>query len=620
MRALRLGCGAVVLLLATYAVAAPQQAPDLRRAVPNDVFLVVYGKHNPERDFQREYYKEVWKTAQDSKIVERAAKIVTSRLSPDDVAKAKAVLAEIETAAAPIKLEELADAKEVVYAQRMIYSTGEVKMPVSQHLLLLRLTPEAAAHTQEGIKNLFGLVEKYSEGKVPAKSSVEGDVTIVSLGVPPQVPFQPTVMRLGDVLLICSSDEMARQSLKMLTGGEGASKFDDPRLKEAMRHLPEPEDGLVFYDGRQQFSELRKMGDFIRSVSHGDAKAARVAGLVDLLMDECAILDYAVSVDYTEGNLNRTAELGKLMPGAEKKTLAKMLDSGKPFTDWQAWVPADALSYSLSTGVNLHPLYERVMAVIKERFPEAEQGLAKFEQIQSQIDFHLDADLLQAFSGERISISLPSGTPRGQQSVLALRCEKPDRIRELLHRLVDTLSKQPAVAMQQLRLTKSQELDGFDEVSVALLAAQGVKPVVGFREGWMYVGSNAAAVKKVLDNKAGASQKVSESKAFQQFHLKVEGPVDSISYTNLAESTRQTASILTQIGTMGPMVLAMAGAQAKPEDLKPVQEALGLLPSIAKIVSKFDFLEARLSVTQAGSEPGTYHRQSVTVVRPAAGK
>jgi hypothetical protein len=65
------------------------------------------------------------------------------------------------------------------------------------------------------------------------------------------------------------------------------------------------------------------------------------------------------------------------------------------------------------------------------------------------------------------------------------------------------------------------------------------------------------------------------------------------------------------------MILGMVGAKAKPEELKPVQEALALLPSVAKIVSKFDFLEAQLSVTQAGKEPGTYETREVTIVRPA---
>ncbi len=585
--------------------------------------MVVHGKHNPERDYQGEYYKAVWKTVEETKIVEQATQIVVSRLSRDQVEQAKAVLEEIKAAAAPIKLAALANCKEVVYAQRMSIMSEKVKAVTSHHLLLMRLTPEVAAETQEGIKNLFGLAEKYSKGKVSVKTSTEGDATVVALGIPHEVPFQPTAIRIGDVLLLSSSDEMARRSLDMLVRGEGTSKFDDPRLKDALGRLPEPEDSLVFYDARQQVSQLRGMVDFLRSIGQGKPEVARIAGLVEVLFDEVSILDYQVAVEYTEGNLNRSVVYGKIMPGVENKTLAKVLGGGEPFANWQAWVPANAVSYSLTTGVNLHPLYERIIAVIKERFPEAGPGLAKFEEIQSQIDVHLDRDILQAFSGECVSVSLPAAAPSpfaGHDWVMAMRCQKPDRIRELLHRLADKAKEHPAAAAQQLRLTKSETLEGFEEVSALVLTVFGVKPVLGFRDGWMILGSNAEAVKTVLETKAGKGPTIADTKAFKQFQLKVEGPVRSISYTNLAENTRQTAKFLNQAGTLLPMIIGMAGVKANPDDLKPVQEVLGLLPSLGKIVSKFDFLEASLSVTQAGDQPGTYQVRTVTVVRPPAGR
>ncbi len=624
MRTLRLGLSGAILLLASCvaaAAAAQPKAPDLRRAVPADVYMVVYGKHNPERDFQREYYREVWKTVDQTKIIQRIAEIVASRLSPSEVEQAKAVLEEIKQAAAPIKLDALADAKEIVYAQKMAPLSDVVTVPVSQHVLLVRLTPEAAAETQKGIANLFGLLEKYAEGKVTVKSSTEGDAAIVALTMPQEVPFQPTVVRIGDVLLLASSDPLARQSLGMLVRGEGPSKFDDPRLKEALGHLPAPEDGLVFYDGKQQFAQMRGMGDFIRSVAANDPNAQRVAGLMDLVFDELAILDYEVTVEYTEGNLNRTAAYGKLLPGAEGRTLAKVFGSGEPFKDWQAWVPANAVSYSLSTGANLHPLYERVMAVVKERFPEAGPGLEKFEQFQNKIDVHLDRDILQAFSGECVSLSLPAAAPPGSGragSVWALRCHKPERIRELVHRLVDKLKEHPVVAAQQLELAKCEGLEGFEQVSALVLAGFGVKPVVGFRDGWMFLGSNAQVVKTMLEAKAGKGPPITDTKAFKQFQLKVDGPVHSISYSNLGERTRQTAAMLNQAGAIAPMIVGLAAAEAKPEQRKLIQDVLGLLPSVGKIVAKFDFLEAKMSVTQAGDQPGTYLRRSVTVVRPPA--
>jgi hypothetical protein len=285
-------------------------------------------------------------------------------------------------------------------------------------------------------------------------------------------------------------------------------------------------------------------------------------------------------------------------------------------------VPAEAISYSLNTGANLHPAYEWIMAVIPERFPEAQQFLEEFERLQADLDVHLDRDILQAFSGECVSVSLPASTESamgGQDTVIALRCHKPERIRELLHRLVEWLRQYPALESQELQLVSSSRLKGFDELSALALTAVGVRPVIGFRDGWMIVGSNAEAVQRVLATRAGQGKTMADTEAFRQLGLKIEGPVDGVRYNNLAESIRRIAQVLNQVGTVAPAILALAGVEGDAEELKPVQEVLALLPDVAKIVAKFDFLEAKLSVTQSGDDPLSYTRRSVTVVRAPSG-
>ena len=622
MRTLGFHTSAALILLTGIAVGAEEnQSPDLRRAVPADAYLAIHQRHNPERDYQRAYHEEIWDTIVETRIIERAVKIATDRLSEADVEKAKSIIDELRTAAEPFDLEAVSNAKETVYAQFMVAGTVESKQPLTgQHLVLIRVTPEAAASCEEAVKNLLGLVEKYSEGQLPVRSMDEGDTSLTTLMLPPPFPFRPTVARLGDVLLLSSSEEGARRSLAMLGGAEGESKFDDPRLRDALAKLPKPEDSLVFYDGRQQFSQMRGIAEFIRQIAQGEPEAERIAGLIELLFDEVSIPDYEVTVEYTEGNLNRTASYGRLVPGYEDKLLAKVLWNGEPFEDWRTWVPSDALSYSLWTGINLHPVYEKVVSVIEERIPEAKPGLEKFEQIQSDLGVYLDRDLLQAFSGESVSVSLPAANPAtfgGQDSVTAVRCHKPDRIRQLIHRLMHQLNEIPAVAMQQLALVECADMEGFEELRALPWGPWGIRPVIGFRDGWMFVGSTAQAVKTVLDTRAGEGDlPISDTEDFKRFNLQVDGPVYSIKYGNTAESTRQIAKVLNQAGMMAPMIIAMAGAKADPEAIEPFKEAMGLLPSAAQIVSRFDFLEAKLSVSQAGDEPGSVRKQSVTVVRP----
>ena len=197
-----------------------------------------------------------------------------------------------------------------------------------------------------------------------------------------------------------------------------------------MQRLPEAEDSLVFYDGKLHFSQMRKLVDFIRQAGQNDPKAGRIADILESVFDEVSIIDCQVTVEYTEGNLNRSASFGRLLPGSEGKLLFKAFAAGQPFENWQTWVPAESLSYSLQTGVNLHTLYEGVVQLIRDRIPKAQSGLEKFEQLQSAWDVHIDRDILQAFSGEFVSVSLPAATPQtfgGADSVLALRCQKPER-------------------------------------------------------------------------------------------------------------------------------------------------------------------------------------------------
>jgi len=265
----------LLLAMAQYVVAA--DAVDVRRGVPDDVFMVVYGKHNPERDFQRKYYEEVWKTVQETQIIDDVIKIVTSQMDADDVATAKNVIDELREAAKPIDLTALADAQEVVYAQSM----QMVPMPTSQHLVIVRLTPEAAASTADGVRNLFTLVEKYTNGDIALTESKEGEADVYSIALPPQSPMQPAVAHVDDLFVFCTSKDLLEKSLQMLADGTGTSKFDDPRLKEALEKLPEMEDSLVFYDGKAQFAAMRGLGPFMQSMAAGDPNVERVAKILD---------------------------------------------------------------------------------------------------------------------------------------------------------------------------------------------------------------------------------------------------------------------------------------------------------------------------------------------------
>jgi hypothetical protein len=273
----------------------------------------------------------------------------------------------------------------------------------------------------------------------------------------------------------------------------------------------------------------------------------------------------------------------------------------------------------LSTGANLHVLYEGVVKFLREEIPQTQPALDKFEQLQVEWGVHLDRDIFQSFSGEFVSLKLPAAKPGvvgGQDQVLAVRCQNPQRIRELINLAVDRLKAIPWMQSQQFQFAPAENLSGFDELSLTMIAGMGIKPVVGFHEGWMILATNAAAADNVIKTLAGEAPSIDSTKEFQRFGLVIEGPVYTIGYKNLATSTHQAAQFIRQAGMAAPIAIGVAAAKTKPDELKPLQDAVALLPSIANVVEKFDFLEARLSVIQAGEEPGTYVKRCVTLVRP----
>ena len=159
-------------------------------------------------------------------------------------------------------------------------------------------------------------------------------------------------------------------------------------------------------------------------------------------------------------------------------------------------------------------------------------------------------------------------------------------------------------------------MDGFETVSIGALGNMGIKPVVGFSDGWMVLASDADAVTKVMETKDGSGDTIVDSETFKSFKLPVRGPVMGVSYVNSGENTRAAAQGLKQVGALLPMMMGMAGGQGPDRDqMAKIQEVLALLPKLGQIIEKFDFYDKTLTVTQPGSK-GSYKRHTVTLIKP----
>lgn len=609
MRSVRV-LAAVALATGTFWTPQPARAAELTNAIPPEAHLFVIGWHNSERDYQTEYLRDAWETFQDERIGERLLDIVTSRMDADDLQKARDVWNELREAMSDVDFSALTEAEQVVVFQVM-------NGPVNQSTVVVELSESDATALEAGVVNVMELVAGKSNGKLPVKVERDGDATITKFDFPPEVPLQPAVGRKGGVLLLSTSDAQIRTALALLEDESPDTKYKDPRVVEALANLPEPEDTFVFFDGQMLFERLRGIPEFIRQQHPNKSEAERFARTFNAAIDEFAVIDYEATVEYTDGQQNRTAALGRITPDYKDHMLGRAMGNQQLFENWKSWVPADATAFSLNAGINLHEVYAGIVEFVAREFPEAEEGLQQFAEMQEQIGVHLDRDILQSFPGETVSVSFPvEGAPAGQpQSVTALRCTNPDKIKELMHRAVDNLKAIPALQGQNLDLVEADGLEGFEELKLNAFAMAQARPVIGFVDGWMVVASSPNAAEKFVAVRNGEEQSIASGDLLDGFDLESEGPVAAASYSDIGAAVRQAADFIDQLAAMAPMAIGMAAADASPEDLKPIQELVSLLPSFAKVVRKFDFYEQKLSITREGPLPLSYLRESVTLVR-----
>ena len=594
-------------------------AADLRDAAPPEAYLATWGTKNPERDYLKAHEQAVWDEIAKSKIIEKTLQIVQSHMSDGDAAQFLAIKATLQNALAPVQWDKVANASEVMYAQKMEGAT-------SLNLLMARIPDGGAEPLRKGIENLFRLASDASQGKLPVTTEKVAGVELTYLQLPAEVPltFQPAIGVKGDILVFTTSLKFAQAGLELLDNPSATSKFDDPRVVDALTRLPAPEDALFFFDGKQLMSQLHEIPQFITRMSNGEPGAARVSGLMTELINQCSAFDYEVSVQYTEGFQQRTAAYGKLSENAGETVMGSMLMNQQPYENWKSLVPTDTVGFSLNSGCSLLPLYDWAMKEIPVRFPEAQSGLDAFAALQNQHDIHVREDILQSFTGEFASISLPGpATPFGKRadSVLMFRCTQAGHMLELIHRGINALEEIPQVRQQGVSFEEVAGHDDFLQLKADALAMAQMDPIIGFKDGWMILGTKVSAVEAVLATKNGEAATWADGDRFKEFGLTIDGPVSSVSFTNTGENIRAMSQAMQQLGMMAPMIIGMMQGQAQgngAEGLQVVQEFSGLLPSIGRIVGKLDFYDATMTVTQPGPEANSYVRKSVTLIRPPA--
>ena len=265
------------------ALIAPAQVADdeftLASAIPNDVFLYVAQRHNPEREFLDRYWGEVFEALAQSGIGEDLLDLLGSLLGAEQAAEVERLRERASQLLDGVDWEQLAG-QEMVFAERFDpptqISDQDPPIPMAEIVWLLRGSGEGAAQNYEGLVAILeAMAEEVNKALGAEALHVEKTTRMGTrvasldlLAVRPGAPPLPISVALrDDVVVIALRAQLFSDVLGLMDGSSSKKALgDDPRFKAAFAELPPAEDTMVFFDMQALVKPLRAFVDTLVGV------------------------------------------------------------------------------------------------------------------------------------------------------------------------------------------------------------------------------------------------------------------------------------------------------------------------------------------------------------------
>ncbi|MFH2000552.1 MAG: DUF3352 domain-containing protein [Planctomycetota bacterium] len=335
--------------------------------------------------------------------------------------------------------------------------------------------------------------------------------------------------------------------------------------------------------------------------------------LLDRVVEAVGTLDYSATVESTSGYSTVAETLAVLTPDAKKRPIYKLFANQPQLTNFDRYIPKEAVSFSLATGIDLRELY----AFIKDTFQGAgEQGqmlLDKWEGIQKQLGLDIHRDLIDWLDGDTLEITLAESG----DSVTMIKVSDEALAREKMGKLVDFITTQvgdlykknrklAGLAMLGLRTSPVEhaKLEGFQNVHFAM----SPQPAVwGVADGYLIFATSGDAVALCLATARGEHPNIRQNSTVMNEAMIPVGPFVEVSYSDkrgLGDEISKGLGVAT-------MVTGMMGSFIPEPKVRPVIAKIsGLLSMLTPVVQRIDFYKSSASMTTFDGK--MWHNRSIT--------
>lgn len=637
----------VALLVAgAAATAAAQERFPLTRAAPDDVFLCVAGRHNPDRAVIDQAWGEVFSELGKSGAIEEVWSLISGGLSAGDRVAANRTRARIEKLLSGVDWGGLMRQEWAAF--------GRIHFPkFGDFVLLSRMDKDGAKKNYDGLKAILEEIRSRAPDALELQSTKPQNAVLTTL----RLSGEDSALKLtagyrDDIVIVALGDDLLNDCLALL-----ADKSEKPRLVESSRYrkafegLPEARDGLEYFDGVRLFTPLKKGFSDIRKelLESSDNEGAAALRAAIELIDAFAIVDHSASTTRTEGMCTFSDERVMLTADAKKSSAYRILVREDGIENFDKYIPTEARSFNVSQGVAWRELYSWCRDFFRKNVPEGEEVVERFDALQAELGFDVDRDLFAWLSGPSISFEVKTSNPlMGSEWVSMFAVSDMDLARDKIRAALDKINAKAGRAMGAMggmgggnaetslivsTPTKIAGKSGFHTIQLQLpmmmMMGGEFEPVWGVCDGYFFVGTSKRIVEKCLETASGKHDSIRAAKRFKEEGLMPKSDagqrLTDISFTDLSDLSEGLQQMLSTVGMVGGMVGMAAGmnpdAAVDPQGMKIINAISSIAGKLVPAAGKLNFFQSSSQYTTFDGK--AWHVRSVwnyrkPPARPAA--
>lgn len=330
------------------------------------------------------------------------------------------------------------------------------------------------------------------------------------------------------------------------------------------------------------------------SHSGSDQKLALAQGMIDRVLGAVGVMDYAATVEYTDGFDVHLHSVAALVPDAEKHPIHAVFGNRPALTRFDRYLPMETQSFSTSSGFDPNAAYGFLEDTLREAGPKGQELLNEWAAVQERIGLNVSKDIFSWMDGQYHSITMED-----QSWVLMLKVTDEKLARQKMGATIDLLLKKlseaaaeiPQIAMLGIRRSDVDHarLSGYESLHFAM----SPMPVVwGVADGHMTIGSSPNAILKCLDTAAGKHPSIRENSRAMAEVLAPPGPFSAVSLTDQRNMGKNLATMLGMASMIGG---SMSMAIPDPDARTAIMKITGMVAKLAPAASKIDFFKSTAS-------------------------